>query len=186
MINLSKGQSSNLNNGKYIVGLGWDFNRKKIDLDISLFMLNDGLLLPTAENFIFYNNTKSPCGSIEHTGDNRDGAGDGNDEEIYINLSTIPSDITQILGVVTIHDETGHNIDTFADVLGGNVNVSDHTGKLIEYNLGREHTNSMYNSLEVFSLTRNGNGWKFNALGIPQSCDLQCHVEKYYNGGVTK
>ncbi|MBN0210358.1 TerD family protein, partial [Pseudomonas aeruginosa] len=78
---------------KILVGLGWDprsTDGTQFDLDASAFLLNASGKVRGDADFIFYNQLKSPDGSVEHTGDNRDGAGDGDDEAIKVDLSRVP------------------------------------------------------------------------------------------------
>jgi tellurium resistance protein TerD len=76
------------------IGLGWDTNDTSTgsdyDLDVSVFMLSENGKVPTNEHFIFYNNLKSPDGSVEHTGDNLTGDGEGDDETIFVDLRRVP------------------------------------------------------------------------------------------------
>lgn len=92
---------------KILVGLGWDprsTDGTQFDLDASAFLLNATGKVRGDADFIFYNQLKSPDGSVEHTGDNRDGAGDGDDEAIKVDLSRVPADVDKIAFTVTIHD----------------------------------------------------------------------------------
>ena len=110
---LSKGQKVSLtkdNPGlqKVIVGLGWDVNRYDtggdFDLDASVFMLTDSGKVSRQEEFVFYGNPKDPSGAVQHMGDNRTGAGEGDDEQIMIDLTKVPENITKIAITVTIYD----------------------------------------------------------------------------------
>ena len=90
-----------------IVGLGWDArptDGADFDLDASAFMVKEDGKVRSDNDFIFYNQTKSTCGSIEHTGDNRTGAGDGDDEAVIVLLDKIPADVQRVVFCVTIHD----------------------------------------------------------------------------------
>ena len=116
-ISLKKGGRFNLTKKepslkKIMIGLGWELkNGNNIDLDASVFMLGGNRKLPADEYFIFYNNLKSPDGAVQHTGDNRTGAGDGDDEMILANLPLIDSSVSEVLVTVSIHDGAtkGHN-----------------------------------------------------------------------------
>ena len=113
MINLSKGQKVSLDSGiKFAkAGLGWDVNSfdngSEFDLDASVFMLGPGDKLQKDEDFIFYNNQKHASGAVTHSGDNRTGAGEGDDESIYIDFTKVPSNIEK-LAFVKCHYETLH------------------------------------------------------------------------------
>ena len=90
---------------KILVGLGWDprsTDGTQFDLDASAFLLNASGKVRGDADFIFYNQLKSPDGSVEHTGDNRDGAGDGDDEAIKVDLSRVPVDVDKIAFTVTM------------------------------------------------------------------------------------
>src|ERR1700755_1317164 len=107
-INLQKGQRENINAPKFTIGLGWDTNSSStgsaFDLDASVFIMGDNKKLIGDEYFVFYNNLKSPDGAVEHTGDNLTGEGDGDDEQIRIDLSKIDPRVSEITVVVTIHE----------------------------------------------------------------------------------
>ena len=99
-INLQKGQRESINAPKFTIGLGWDTNSSStgsaFDLDASVFILGDNKKLIADEYFVFYNNLKSPDGAVEHTGDNLTGAGDGDDEQIKVDLSLADSKASEI------------------------------------------------------------------------------------------
>ena len=115
MINLEKGQRVNVDLPKFTIGLGWDTNNSStgfdFDLDASVFMLGENKKILADEYFVFYNNLKSPDGAVEHTGDNLTGEGDGDDESIKIDLTSINPQVSEIIVVVTIHkaDERKQN-----------------------------------------------------------------------------
>ena len=106
-INLEKGQRQSIDAPKFTVGLGWDSNSSNtgsdFDLDASVFLVGANGKIPNDNHFVYYNNLKSPDGAVTHTGDNLTGAGDGDDEKIQIDLSTISPDVHEISFVVTIH-----------------------------------------------------------------------------------
>ncbi|WP_323166380.1 TerD family protein, partial [Pseudomonas bubulae] len=92
---------------KILVGLGWDpraTDGAEFDLDASALLLGANGKVRGEADFIFYNQLKSVDGSVEHTGDNRTGAGDGDDEVIKVDLSRIPADVDKVVFIVTIHD----------------------------------------------------------------------------------
>jgi len=172
-ISLSKGQKIDLtktNPGltKVLVGLGWDTNKydggKDFDLDSSVFLLNAAGKAASEKDFIFYNNLKSTNGAVEHTGDNLTGEGDGDDEQIKVNLATVPAEIEKISFCITIHEaaERGQN---FGQVTNAFVRiVNEDTGaELIRYDLGEDF--SIETAVVVGELYRHGGEWKFNAVG---------------------
>src|SRR6202012_4613580 len=107
-INLEKGQRHAINAPRFTVGLGWDTNSSAagsaFDLDASVFVLGAQGKLLSDQHFVFYNNLKSPNGAVEHTGDNRTGEGEGDDEQIKIDLSRIEDTAAEIRIVVTIFE----------------------------------------------------------------------------------
>lgn len=172
-ISLSKGQKVDLtktNPGltKVIVGLGWDVNKydggTAFDLDSSVFLLGDNGKVTSESDFVFYNNTSGGNGSVVHTGDNRTGAGDGDDEQVEIDLSLVPESIKRIAFTITIHDADARNqnfgqvSNSYARILNGESNQ-----ELIRYDLGEDF--SIETALVVGELYRHNGEWKFNAIG---------------------
>lgn len=114
-VNLQKGGRVSLSKefpglNRVLVGLGWDTNSSdtgaEFDLDASAFLLDKNGKVANDKNFVFYNNLNSADGAVTHTGDNRTGEGDGDDESIKIDFSKLSKDIIEIAIVVTIHDAT--------------------------------------------------------------------------------
>ncbi|MDR3599763.1 MAG: TerD family protein [Desulfosporosinus sp.] len=172
-ISLQKGQKVDLtktNPGlvKVIIGLGWDVNKydggKEFDLDAAAFMLNAEGKVTDDKNFIFYNNPKSSDGSVTHTGDNRSGAGEGDDEQIKIDLAVVPSSISKISFGITIHEAKERN-QNFGQVSNAYVRVLNEASgdELIRYDLGEDF--SVETAVVVGELYRNNEEWKFNAIG---------------------
>lgn len=172
-ISLQKGQKVDLTKGnpglkKIVVGLGWDVNKydggKDFDLDAAAFMLNTEGKVADDRNFIFYNNTTSPEGSVIHTGDNRSGVGDGDDEQIKVDLSLVPGGVAKISFGITIH-EAKERRQNFGQVSNAYVRVLDEQSgaELIRYDLGEDF--SVETAIVVGELYRNGAEWKFNAIG---------------------
>ncbi|MDQ7096887.1 TerD family protein [Desulfosporosinus sp. PR] len=172
-INLQKGQKVDLTKGnpglkKIVVGLGWDVNKydggNDFDLDAAAFMLNSEGKVTDDKNFIFYNNTSSSEGSVMHTGDNRSGVGEGDDEQIKVDLSLVPGAIAKISFGITIH-EAKERRQNFGQVANSYVRVLDEESgaELIRYDLGEDF--SVETAIVVGELYRNGAEWKFNAIG---------------------
>jgi len=172
-ISLSKGQKIDLtktNPGltKVLVGLGWDTNKydggKDFDLDASVFLLNASGKAGSEKDFIFYNNLKSTNGAVEHTGDNLTGEGDGDDEQVKVNLATVPAEVDKISFCITIHEATERG-QNFGQVTNAFVRiVNEDTGaELIRYDLGEDF--SIETAVVVGELYRHGGEWKFNAVG---------------------
>jgi len=164
-----------------VAGLGWDskiINGKPVDCDVSVFLLNGAGKLVADEYFVFYNNLKSPDGSVTHTGDNRDGSGDGDDESINIDLSKIDSDVEFLYFAITIHEseERGHH---FGNVENSYINIrnADDNSILCQYQLKEAFNGN--DSLIIASIARNGGAWNVEALGQAFSGGLATLVELY-------
>ena len=172
-INLTKGQKVDLTKGNpslknIMVGLGWDVNAfdsgADFDLDAAAFMLGANGKCPTEKEFVFYGNLTHPSGAIQHMGDNLTGAGDGDDEQIKIDLSKIPANITKIAFTVTIY-EAEERRQNFGQVSNAFVRiVNEATGQeILRYDLGEDF--SIETAVVFGELYKNGNEWKFNAIG---------------------
>lgn len=172
-ISLQKGQKVDLTKGNLtlkhvLVGLGWDVNRYDggfaFDLDASAFLLGANGQTPNTDAFIFYGNLKHPSGAVEHMGDNLTGEGDGDDEQILVDLTKIPDSIEKIAFTVTIY-EAEQRRQNFGQVDNSFIRIVDNdTGKeLIRYDLGEDF--SIETAIVVGEIYRHGGGWKFNAVG---------------------
>jgi tellurium resistance protein TerD len=172
-ISLQKGQKVDLtktNPGlkKVLVGLGWDTNKydggHAFDLDAAAFLLGQGGKVRTDNDFIFYNNLKDSSGAIVHQGDNLTGEGEGDDEQIKIDLATVPADVEKISFTVTIHDADVRN-QNFGQVSNAFIRIvnEDSNQELIRYDLGEDF--SIETAVVVGEFYRNGAEWKFNAIG---------------------
>lgn len=182
MINLEKGQRVNVELQKFNVGLGWDTNSSStgvdFDLDASAFILGENKKLISDDYFVFYNQLKSPDGSVEHTGDNLTGEGDGDDEIIKINLSKINPNATEICFVVTIHNADGCK-QNFGQVRNSFIRIynTDTNEEIMKYEL--EEDFSVETAVEFGRLYRRNGQWKFEAIGIGQKQGLQEYLKKY-------
>jgi tellurium resistance protein TerD len=181
-INLEKGQRVNVNLPKFVVGLGWDANAsatgQDFDLDASVFVLGENKKILADDYFIFYNNLKSPDGSVEHTGDNTTGAGDGDDESVKIDLSKINPNATEICFVVTIHDAENRK-QNFGQVRNSFVRVynPDSNEEILKYEL--EEDFSVETAVEFGRLYKRNGEWKFEAVGVGQKGGLKDYLTKY-------
>ncbi|ANE46912.1 chemical-damaging agent resistance protein C [Paenibacillus swuensis] len=186
-ISLTKGQKidltkTNPNLTKVIVGLGWDTNRydggKDFDLDASVFLLNGQGQCGADTDFIFYNNPKNGNGSVVHTGDNRTGAGDGDDEQVSVDLSAVPANVERIAFAITIHEARERN-QNFGQVANAFVRILDEQSgtELIRYDLGEDF--SIETVVVVGELYRHSGEWKFNAIGSGYQEDLAGLLGKY-------
>lgn len=172
-VSLKKGQKVDLtktNPGlkQILIGLGWDVKRydggKDFDLDSSVFMLNANGKVNSDDDFVFYGNLKHKSGAVEHMGDNLTGAGEGDDEQIKIDLSKVPADIEKIDFTVTIY-EAEERKQNFGQVENAFIRVvNEATGEeLIRYDLGEDF--SIETAVVIGELYRNKGEWKFNAIG---------------------
>ncbi|MBD5528925.1 MAG: TerD family protein [Lachnospiraceae bacterium] len=172
-INLSKGQKVDLTKGnpglkKIMVGLGWDVNAydsgADFDLDAAAFMAGDNGKCPTEKEFIFYGNLEHPSGALKHMGDNLTGEGEGDDEQIQVDLTKIPENVTKVAFTVTIYDADGRR-QNFGQVSNAFIRIVDEaTGQeLIRYDLGEDF--SIETAIVVGELYKNNGEWKFNAIG---------------------
>lgn len=172
-INLKKGQKvdltkSNPGLSKIMVGLGWDVNKYDtggaFDFDTSAFLLTDSGKVGVQEDFVFYGNLKHPSGAVVHMGDNLTGEGDGDDEQIEIDLSKVPSNITKIDFTVTIY-EAEERRQNFGQVSNAFIRIVDMANQqeLLRYDLDEDF--SIETALIVGELYKNGSEWKFSAIG---------------------
>lgn len=172
-ISLSKGQKVDLTKtnpglSKVIVGVGWDVNKydggQDFDLDSSIFLLGDNGKVTSDADFVFYNNTNGGNGSVVHTGDNRTGEGEGDDEQVKVDLANVPANIQRITFTITIHDGEARS-QNFGQVSNAYVRImSEDSGEeLIRYDLGEDF--SIETALVVGELYRHNAEWKFSAIG---------------------
>lgn len=185
-VNLSKGENVSLAQqapglNSVLVGLGWDppETNDDWDLDASVFLLNAGGKVLSDNHFVFYNNLASPDGSVVHTGDNRDGEGDGDDEAIVVDLASISGDIQKVVFAVTIHDASAKG-QNFGQVENAFIRIVERrpgdpaleaTGpELVRYDLGEDF--STETALVFGELSRASGEWKFQAVGTSPAGDL--------------
>ena len=172
-ISLQKGQKVDLTKGNpslrhVLVGLGWDVNKYDggfdFDLDASAFLLGANGQTPDTDAFVFYGNLKHSSGSVEHMGDNLTGEGDGDDEQIVVDLSAIPQNIEKVAFTVTIY-EAEKRRQNFGQVANAYIRIvdSDTNQELIRYDLGEDF--SIETAIVVGEIYRHNGEWKFNAVG---------------------
>lgn len=172
-VSLQKGQKVSLTKGNpgltnVVVGLGWDVNQfdtgGDFDLDAAAFLLDDSGKVSAQQDFVFYGNLTHPSGSVQHLGDNLTGAGDGDDEQIKINLSLVPANITKITFTVTIYDADQRR-QNFGQVNNAFIRIyNEVTGEeILRYDLGEDF--SIETAAVFGELYKNGSEWKFNAIG---------------------
>ena len=172
-VNLSKGQKVDLTKGnpglsKLIVGLGWDTNRydggADFDLDAAAFLVGGSGKVASDADFVFYGNLQHASGGVTHTGDNLTGAGDGDDEQIKVDLSMLPDSVTHIAFTVTIYEAESRR-QNFGMVNNAFIRiVNEATGEeLLRYDLGEDF--SIETAVVFGELYKNNGEWKFNAIG---------------------
>ncbi len=171
-ISLSKGANVSLSKEapgltNILIGLGWDTRSTDgaaFDLDASAFLLANGDKVRSDADFIFYNQLKSSDGSVEHTGDNTTGEGEGDDEALKVALTKVPADVQKIAIAVTIHDAETRK-QNFGMVQNAFIRVvNDATGvEITKYDLTEDY--SVETALVFGEVYRHGDDWKFRAVG---------------------
>ena len=172
-INLTKGQKVDLTKGnkglkKLLVGLGWDTNKydggQNFDLDAAAFLVKENGKVPTQEDFIFYGNLEHSSDAVIHLGDNTTGEGDRDDEQLTVDLSKIPSNISRIVFTVTIYDADVRR-QNFGQITNAYIRIvnEENNEELVRYDLGEDF--SIETAIVVGEIYRHGTEWKFNAVG---------------------
>ncbi|QOV22300.1 TerD family protein [Anabaenopsis elenkinii] len=188
-VTLTKGQRVSLEKvapglTEVFVGLGWDIKPTDtgydFDLDASAFLLSSNEKLISDNHFIFYNNLTSPDASksVEHTGDNLTGAGDGDDEVIKISLQKVPADIQKIVITVTIH-EAGKRGQNFGQVQNAFVRIvnAQTNQEVVRYDLVEDY--SIETALIMAEIYRKDGEWRLNAVGSGYQGGLQALLDRY-------
>ncbi|WP_319423288.1 TerD family protein [Pleurocapsa sp. FMAR1] len=188
-VNLSKGQRISLEKvapglSEIFVGLGWDTNitdtGNDFDIDASVFLVNSNEKLISDNHFIFYNNLASPDAnkSVEHLGDNRTGAGEGDDEVVKVKLKQVPEDINKIVMTVTIH-EAEKRQQNFGQVQNAFVRVvnAENQEEVIRYDLSEDF--SVETALIMAELYRKDGEWRVNAVGAGYQGGLEALLNRY-------
>ncbi|WP_350595357.1 MULTISPECIES: TerD family protein [unclassified Pseudoalteromonas] len=185
-ISLQKGANVSLEKiapgiSKCLVGLGWDSRSSDgadFDLDASAFMLNESGKIISDQHFIFYGALTSPCLSIEHTGDNLTGEGDGDDESIKIDLEAVPNNVHKVIIGVTIHDANARS-QNFGQVSNAFIRVVNEKSdeEIIRYDLSEDY--STETAIIFGELYRHNNEWKFRAVGQGYAGGLHAMAVNY-------
>jgi len=206
-ISLKKGQGVNLKKSEndlsqVTIGLGWDVveenpgflgklmgkKPEEYDLDAVAFLLNDqGKVVDLGDDkklinsdVVFYNSMKHKSGAIWLTGDNRTGAGDGDDEQIIVNLDQLPHQYKKVLFVVQIYNGIENN-QNFSKVKNAFIRAVDKKGiEMVRFDLSGNPSYANCRSLVFAELERQGQDWKFNAIGTPYSADSFVTILKEY------
>lgn len=177
-ISLQKGQKVSLTKdnaglSKVVVGLGWDEVKQKtgffapkpapIDCDASAIVLTNGKLI-SGSDVVFFNNLRHSSGAIQHMGDNLTGAGDGDDEQIVVDLNNVPASYDRIVLVVNIYQAVQRN-QHFGMIENAFIRIVDarNNTELCRYNLTENYSGML--SMVFGEIYRNNGEWKFNAIG---------------------
>lgn len=166
---------------KVLIGLGWDARATDgvdFDLDASAFLLGADGKVRSEADFIFYNQLKSTCGSVQHTGDNRTGAGEGDDEALMVDLTRVPADVQKITFTVTIHeaDQRRQNFGQVQNAFIRLVNAETNT-EVARYDLAEDA--STETAMIFGELYRYGSEWKFGAVGQGYAGGLAAMCRQY-------
>lgn len=186
-VSLQKGQKVELTKGnpslkKIMIGLGWDVNQydggADFDLDAAAFLLGDNGKVTCDGDFVFYGNLKHGSESVVHQGDNLTGEGDGDDEQILVDLSKVPANISKIVFTVTIYDADVRR-QNFGQVSNSFIRIVDDMSgsEIIRYDLGEDF--SIETAVVVGELYRHAGEWKFNAIGSGFSGGLRALCLQY-------
>ncbi len=171
-VSLTKGGNVSLTRSvpslkRILVGLGWDARPTTgadFDLDASAFLLGETGKVRRDEDFIFYNKLLSDCGSVEHTGDNRTGAGDGDDEALKIDLDKVPDTIKRISVCVTIDDAAARR-QNFGQVGNAFMRIAnlENDVEIARFDLSEDY--STETAMVFGEIYRHNGEWKFKAVG---------------------
>ncbi|MET9494580.1 TerD family protein [Streptomyces sp. NPDC006552] len=171
-VSLSKGGNVSLSKEApgltaVVVGLGWDVRTTTgtdFDLDASAILISAEGKVRNDQDFVFFNNLKSADGSVEHTGDNTTGEGEGDDEQVKVDLAAVPADVDKIVFPVSIYDAENRQ-QSFGQVRNAFIRVVNQTGgaEIARYDLSEDA--STETAMVFGELYRNGAEWKFRAVG---------------------
>ena len=185
-ISLNKGGNLSLSKTdptlvRILIGLGWDeraTDGASFDLDASAFLLTASGKVRGDHDFIFYNQLKSQDGSVEHTGDNRSGQGDGDDESLVVDLSKVSPEVEKIAITVTIHDaqSRGQNFGQIANAFIRVVN-QDSGIEIVRFDLAEDY--STETAMVFGEIYRHNGEWKFRAVGQGYTGGLAAMCQQY-------
>ena len=185
-ISLTKGQNVSLSKSdpnlkNVLVGLGWDTRStdgQDFDLDTSVFMATENGKVPSDRHFIFYNQLVSPCGGVEHTGDNLTGDGDGDDESVIVQLDKVESNIKSLFITVTIHDAEARR-QNFGQVSNAFVRIvnNDTSEEIVRFDLSEDY--STETAMVFGEIYRHNGEWKFRAIGQGYTGGLYSLCQQY-------
>ncbi|WP_375485081.1 TerD family protein [uncultured Jatrophihabitans sp.] len=158
-----------------LVGLGWDARTTSgadFDLDASALMVGTSGKILSDSHFVFFNNLTSPDGSVEHLGDNLTGEGEGDDEEIKVNLVNVPQEVDRVVITVSIYEAESRQ-QSFGQVRNAYIRVVNQadSAEITRYDLSEDA--STETAMIFGELYRNGADWKFRAVGQGYSTGLR-------------
>lgn len=186
---INKGETINLTEAspsirKVMIGMGWEvrsFEGESVDMDASAFLLNPHGLTREDSDFVFYNNLTCCNGAVNHTGDNRTGAGDGDDETMFIALNELPFDVEKIVFVVSIYkgEEQNQDFEQVRDTFLRVVNEETRQ-ELCRFDIDA-HTepDAKTTAMTVGALLREGQSWSFQALGELEPGGIVAVADRY-------
>jgi tellurium resistance protein TerD len=186
-VSLQKGEKVDLTKGnpgltKLIVGLGWDTNKYDggfdFDLDAAAFLLTENGKVTKDADFVFYNNLKHDSGAVVHQGDNLTGEGEGDDEQIKVDLTKIPQTYQKVAFTVTIHDANVRK-QNFGQVSNAFIRIVNEATnqEIIRFDLGEDF--SIETAVIVAEIYRSMGEWKFNAIGSGFKGGLEALCNNY-------
>jgi tellurium resistance protein TerD len=179
-INLQKGQRVAVGLQNFTVGLGWDpaDTGQEFDLDVTACMVGDSKKVPAENFFVFYNNLQSPDGAVKSTGDNRTGAGDGDDEQMLVDTGKVSPSVTAIVFSASIH-EAAQRKQNFGQIQNSYIRIFNPATQeeICRYELCEDF--SIETAVEFGRLYTKDGAWKFEATGIGHKDGLEGIVAKY-------
>lgn len=184
-INLKKGQKISLSKeapgmDKVIVGMGWDTSSggSSFDLDACAFLVDENGKMTENEDFVFFNNLKNGNSSVEHTGDNLTGEGEGDDEQIKVELSKVPDNVSKIIFYGTIFDGKSKN-QNFGQVSNAYIRLVDENtnNEVAKFDLSEDYSTDI--SICLGELYRHNGEWKFNSIGNGADKEISEILETY-------
>ena len=187
-VSLSKGgnvsltkQAGNAGLDSVTVGLGWDARSTTgadFDLDASAICCDTNGKVVSDSHFVFFNNLTSPDGTVEHTGDNLTGEGEGDDEQVKVNLKSMDAGVNKVVFPVSIYDAAGRS-QSFGQVREAFIRVVNDVdqSELARYDLSEDA--STETAMVFGELYRNGAEWKFRAIGQGYASGLEGIARDY-------
>ncbi len=182
-LNLTKGQRVDVGLQQVAVGLGWNPDPlaspgQGFDLDATAFLVGEHGKCLSESHVVFYNNLESPDKSVRHSGDNRTGEGDGDDETILVNLGSLDARVTEVVIAVTI-DQAEARRQNFGQVRAAFIRIYDATNgqELLKYELDEDF--STETAVEFGRLYKRNGAWKFEAIGRGRVGGLEALANQY-------